>query len=737
MYRASFRIVVRNEKSARRGFDLPLEELFSLNSNRDVQTQLQVLQGSVLRERVLKEARLEPGAARLSVQQIGDTDVVELSVDSRNRAHAVRFAGTLPDVYREYVKDSRSSAVRGALSFVDKRLSEEKDNLSMAETALTGFRREARVTDTGAESRRSVEQYAQLETRLNQAEADLAGKEAELGDLVKARNGLPDLIEKPVTTTNTIERNLLQDRIGTLETQRAGHLIDFKPTHPRVLALDAQINDLKDRLVRLPQTITTMTREPNPALREMDEKIATLRGSIAAARVTRSLLQVQSRSARQGMSRVASLEIAEAPLQRAVESSREMTTLLTRYQQELSLRDKSVDNPIELVSPPPRNAIQVAPRPLVNMALSVLMGLVLGLGIAALQEYFDDRINAGEDMRRLLGAPVLAAVSMISEPESRLIHGKRRDSQLLETFRMLRTGVRFATVDAPASSLLVTSAFPGEGKSLVATNLAVSLALSGIKVILVDTDLRRPSLHDKFDISREPGLTTVLIGHCTIEEALQDVGVPGLKVMTTGPLPPNPAELLGSHAMRQVHAELLKMADVVLFDSPPVMVVVDALVLANECNGVVAVSDLDRARKSEVHRLSEMLRQVNAKLLGVVLNKVPIMRKRPYGYGYRYGKYGYGKYGYGKYGYGYGYGYGSSYGYGYGQGYGYGYEPKLEDDKSGRGYRAEFEALPHARGVSPAEEPALPSGEAEPPAQNDGGKAPNAQNGESTDAKAA
>ncbi|MBM3494046.1 MAG: polysaccharide biosynthesis tyrosine autokinase, partial [Armatimonadetes bacterium] len=612
MYRASFRIVVRNEKSARRGIDLPLEELFNINSSRDVQTQMQVLQGSKLRESVLEAAKLEAGAARLSVQQIGDTDVLELSVDSRNRSHAVRFAAALPDVYAAYVKDSRSSAVRGALKFVDDRLDEEQGNLSMAEAALTQFRRDARVTDTGAESRRSVEQYAQLETQVNQAEANLAGREAELTDLVKARNNMPDIIEKPVTATNTMERNLLQDRIGALENTRAGLLIDYKPTHPRVLAVDAQINDMKDRLARLPEMVTSMTREPNPALRELDEKIATLRGSIASARVTRSLLQMQARAARQGMSRVAALEIAEAPLQRDVETSREMRTMLTRYQQELSLRDKSIDNPIELVSSPPDNAIQVAPRPLVNMALAILMGLILGLGIAALQEYFDDRINAGEDMRRLLGAPVLAAVSMILEPESRLIHGKHRDSQLIETFRMLRTGVRFATVDAPASSLLVTSAFPGEGKSLVATNLAVSLALSGIKVILIDTDLRRPSLHDKFDISREPGLTTVLIGHCTIEEALQDVGVPGLKVMPTGPLPPNPAELLGSHAMRQVHADLLKMADVVLFDSPPVMVAVDALVLANECNGVVAVSDLERARKSEVHRLSEMLRQVNA-----------------------------------------------------------------------------------------------------------------------------
>ncbi|NLI00181.1 MAG: hypothetical protein GX446_11910, partial [Chthonomonadales bacterium] len=322
MYRASFRIVVRNERSARRGIDVPLEELFGISSNRDVQTQMQVLQGSVLRQRVAAAAGLDKGAAKLSVMQVGDTDVLEVSVDSRNREDAVRFAAALPDEFSKYIKESRSTAVKSALSFVDARLREEKENLSMAESALTAFRREAKVTDTTAESRRSVEALAEIESRLQQAEADVAGKEAELANLIEARNRLPEFIEKPITATNTTERKLVEDRIATLENQRAGLLIDFKPSHPRVQALDAQIKDLQDRLARLPDTVTTSTREPNPAVVDIEQKIANLRGAVSAARVTRSLLQMQSRQARQGMSRVAALEVAEAPLQRNVESAR-------------------------------------------------------------------------------------------------------------------------------------------------------------------------------------------------------------------------------------------------------------------------------------------------------------------------------------------------------------------------------------------------------------------------------
>ncbi|NUQ70118.1 MAG: polysaccharide biosynthesis tyrosine autokinase [Chthonomonadales bacterium] len=714
VYRASFRMVVRNEQSNRRGFDLPLESLFALNANRDIQTQMQVLQGAILRNRILEKAKLPQGTVRLSVQQIGETDVLEVWVDSQEPKAAVKFARHLPEVYREYVIETRTTAVQKAIKFVNQRLAEERSNLTLAEQSLTAFRRQASVVDTTEEGRTSVAAFASLKDRLQQTEAALAGARAKLNDIERLRKRMPETVEKPVTATNQAERALIQDRISVLENQRAGLLIDYKPSHARVKAIDAQIAEYRNRLASLPGTVTTMTREVNPALADLDQSIATLRGEIASSEVAKSLLQAQTRAARTGMSRVAALEIEEAPLQRNVESARDMVKLLTGYLQELSLRNESVENPLEQVSSPPDEARQVAPRPLVNMAIAVLLGLALGLGIAALQEYFDDRINAGDEMRRILGAPVLAAVSNIKDQDARLITGKNRDSQLVETFRMLRTGVRFATVDSPATSLVITSSYPGEGKSLVATNLATSLALSGISVILVDTDLRRPSLHTKFDIPREPGLTTVLIGHCSLEEALVDVGIAGLRVLPTGPLPPNPAELLGSHAMRQLHAEMNKIADIVLFDSPPVMVAVDGLVLASECRGVIGVVDLERARKSEVQRLGEVLSQVNTRLLGVVLNKIPVQRRRSYGYGYRYGKYGNGKYGYGS-GYGYGYGYGHGYGYGYGSDYSYGYEPKAEDMKAARGYRQEFEALPHQRdGGEPALPSADPSADASP-----------------------
>jgi capsular exopolysaccharide synthesis family protein len=167
------------------------------------------------------------------------------------------------------------------------------------------------------------------------------------------------------------------------------------------------------------------------------------------------------------------------------------------------------------------------------------------------------------------------------------------------------------------------------------------MALDGRSVILVDTDLRRPTMHEKAKLSQQPGLTNVLVGHTPFESAIKETGIPGLRVLTAGPLPPNPAELLNSQAMRQLHQTLKESADVVIFDSPPCLATADAQVLAAECDGVLYVVQFGEAKKSAVKHAIEMLRQARARVLGVVFNKIDLTAKRDaYYYGY-YGYYGY------------------------------------------------------------------------------------------------
>ena len=240
-----------------------------------------------------------------------------------------------------------------------------------------------------------------------------------------------------------------------------------------------------------------------------------------------------------------------------------------------------------------------------------------------------------------MDAPTLGYVPLVEAPEMRLLNQTRKSGlhtssfSLLESYRVLRSNVQFAAVDNPKNSLLVTSTTPGEGKSVTAANLAVALALDGKRVILVDADLRRPTLHDKFGIPSRPGLTNVLVGQTTLEDALQDTDVPGLRVLVAGPLPPNPAELLNSQVMRQVHLDLKTLSDIVIYDSPPLLATADAQVLSASVDGVLYVVQFGEAKKSAVRHAMELLNQAHATVLGVIFNKIDLTTKRDdYYYGY-------------------------------------------------------------------------------------------------------
>ena len=202
----------------------------------------------------------------------------------------------------------------------------------------------------------------------------------------------------------------------------------------------------------------------------------------------------------------------------------------------------------------------------------------------------------------------------------RLISHFNPKSPIAESYRQLRTNIQFSSLDNPVRTLLVTSTGPEEGKTTTLANLAVTIAQTGSLVTLVDCDLRKPSLHDLFGLPAEPGLTNVLLGSETIP--YHESGIENLRVLPAGPLPPNPSEMLGSRRMSEVIVQLKGEADYVLFDTPPVVIVTDAAVLATRVDGVLLVVSAGKTRRELAQRAKGLLDKVNAPLLGVVLNNV-------------------------------------------------------------------------------------------------------------------
>lgn len=286
----------------------------------------------------------------------------------------------------------------------------------------------------------------------------------------------------------------------------------------------------------------------------------------------------------------------------------------------------------------------VSPNILQNVLFAALAGLVLAGGAILLLEYLDDTIkspadiesalaevNIGSGSRSTLGT--ITRISNIHKQADLLIASKHPRSPITEAYRALRTNLRFSGVDATNMALLVSSAGPGEGKTTTSTNLAVVFAQGGKRVVIVDADLRRPSLHKFFDLPNNVGLSSLFLDNPPpLDQVIQQTSIQGLRVLTSGAIPPNPAELLDSRKMTDLISQLRAESDLVIFDSPPVLAVADASIIGSHCTGALLVVDAGKTRTELCRHAFETLAKNNVKILGVVLNKVSARRGSGYYY---------------------------------------------------------------------------------------------------------
>lgn len=280
-------------------------------------------------------------------------------------------------------------------------------------------------------------------------------------------------------------------------------------------------------------------------------------------------------------------------------------------------------SPMRLTSVDTAQAPEAAssPRTTLNLALGLLYGLGGGLLLAFLRHVLDRHVRTETDLRKSTGLALLGGIAESSTTRSGrpvILGGSGTDA-----FRQLRTNLEFAAVSRPMKSLVITSSQAGEGKSTVALNLALSIAQSGQKVILVDADLRLPSVANATGLEGGVGLTTVLIGRTSLADATQLWGPEGLAVLTSGPLPPNPSELLGSSAMQKLISKLEAEYDTIIFDAPPVLPVADAAILTRHADSLLLVVGATRVSQHNLSKSIEQLTLVNANVVGVVLNRIP------------------------------------------------------------------------------------------------------------------
>ena len=455
--------------------------------------------------------------------------------------------------------------------------------------------------------------------RLAQTYSEMMTKRPILDEVISKLklNVAPDELAKRISVNLVRDTQLIELQVEDEDPQRAAAIANSVPTEFSAQNAELQANRYADSKANL-------TTEMDALKAQIDQKQSEINalGTPTDANTQNELSRLQS----------------------DLTQLRQSSAYLLQSYEAIRLAEAQSTSNIVVVEPANVPDIPVRPRTFQNTVLGGIVGAMLALGIVFLIEYLDDRVRSPEQISRVLGVPIVGLIARWSfgshngNDASALIAVNEPRSPIVEAFRALRTNIQFAGVDQAVRTLLVTSAGPAEGKSTVAGNLAIVIAQAGPKVVLIDADLRRPTVHHLFEQPNRVGLTNLLLQ----EQSQWDKAVQltpqtaNLSVVPSGPLPPNPSELLGSKRMRQFLTYLHESYDVVIIDAPPLLPVTDAAVLSQLVDGVLLVVDTGTTRIGEATQGKLQLEQVGARLLGVVMNKIPVKRRGYSYYSYHY-----------------------------------------------------------------------------------------------------
>ncbi|MBK1732445.1 GumC family protein [Thiococcus pfennigii] len=558
--------------------------------------------------------------ANLTIEPVRNSRLVRVHYESPNPVEAAAVANAVADNYINTNLERRFDASAYAKSFLEERLQQVRANLEDSEQRLIAYARDREIVDLDDRLSVLLQQLRELNTELTKAQAERIAAEAEYNEMVAGGvvANSAKVLGSPVIAS-------LKERKADLEGQYQDGLKVFKPGYPSMQQLQRQIADV-DQAIR--QEANAIAESIKALYQAKIRQEATL--MLRLQEVKEEVLALQDRST------------DYQTLKREVETNRELYDGLLQRMKEIGVVAGIGTNNVSIV-----DRAQVPPSPYKpslakNLALAIALGLFGGVGLAFLFETLDDTIKTGDDVERRLGAPVLGVFPLADEVEEDGAIGSvalraARDpkSHLAESARSLRTSLVFATSDGAPRLIHFTSAGPGEGKTTAAASTAIAFAQAGSKVLVIDCDLRNPSVHEVFTLGNSRGLTHYLAGDVKPADIAQPTAVPRLFAITSGPMPPNPVELLSGPKMLDLLRLATERFDHVVLDSPPVIGLADALVLANLARATVFVVHPGGTRKGAFEGAVKRLDAANARIIGAVLQKVG-RSSSGYGYGYGY-----------------------------------------------------------------------------------------------------
>lgn len=642
IYRATTSIQIDREALKVVEFDGDQRPVESGSASDFYQTQYELLQSRALARRVagrlglaqdpgfreIYESPADPATATqtainvvqagLTVDPIRNSRLVRVHFDSPDPEFSARVANAYADGFIASTLERRFDASSYARTYLEERLEQLKVRLEESERELVQFAQREQIVNSEEGQSLSAQNLSELNSEMAQAQAQRIRAEARWRQAAAGTGaGLSaDML------ANSIVRPL-QQRRAELEAEFQDKLSVYKPAHPVMLQLRRQIDEVDRQVQReLGDIRASVKAEYDAALRE--EQL--LSGTMASMRV--EVLDLQSRSIRHNI------------LGREVDTNRQLyDALLQRYKQ-IGVAGGVSTNNVSVIDSAEVPGNKFKPSLGKNLALALLAGLLAGCLAAFLLEYLDDTIRSPDELERAFGLPMLGSIPLLKSTSPMQAFADVR-SPFAEAYRSVRTSLQFSTDAGVPKVLFVTSASPGEGKSTTALMLARNFAVLGRRVVLIDADLRNPSLHSTLGVSNSVGLSSYLAGAKPAEETVQSSEQENLFLISSGPLPPNPAELLSSPRMKVLLGKLRQEFDQVVIDGPPIMGLADAPVISHLADGSLLMVAAGKTRRGMLKMAAKRLVTARSTLVGAVVTMYDAKRDGAYGYGgYDYYTYG-------------------------------------------------------------------------------------------------
>jgi polysaccharide biosynthesis transport protein len=573
-------------------------------------------------------------SSRLEVEAVRDSRLAEVRYTDADPQRAQKILSRICDSYVDSNLDQILESTNAAVDWLRGQLVTLKGDLESSELALHDYKKDKNVLSVSIDDQSNMLRTEM--TRLNEVLTDLRARrehaQARRAELMKIEASDPADLPAQELMASGVLQELRASYVQASRNLEAARATGKGDEHPEVKALRATLEESR-RAILL--EVKNIQRVVDSDWDGLNREVSGLSGLLEDAKQRALDLNL--------------LEIEYKRLQRDKETNERLYGIVTERTKESDLTRMLRINNIRVVERPLKPAAPVSPVVPLNLGMGAIAGLLLGVALAIGREQLDRSIKTPEDLEQAHGILFLGLLPALQAPEKgrrakpavpaedhapELIVHFEPNSGTAEAARALRTNILYMSPDRPYQTLLVTSAGPSEGKTTVASCIAVAMAHAGHRVVLLDCDMRRPRVHKVFGLSNETGVTTALVDQSSIDEIVHDTVVPNMKVICTGPIPPNPSELLHSDSFARLLDDLRSRFDRVIIDSPPIVPVTDAAILATQVDGTILIVRAFQTSRDLVRRAKRALNDVGAHLVGSVLNAVELDRPE-YGY-YRY-----------------------------------------------------------------------------------------------------